>query len=216
MATFGSIDRKLPLLTWVIQADPDIRAEVQAVADRAIPREGFWPTQPDEFEAKYLEEEVAPLCRFTADLAEALYEDDIRRYHLDTLSTLLRTRDVWFYDGVGAPEGNMRRVYYCPSYEWFSNNEYEGSEEGSRHVPLNQVLRQYSSTFGAVEQILVHIDRLFRQVLRGDSPLRRCSECNYLFIATRSDHLQFCSQRCSDRAGKRRRRAAEKNFRPSI
>ena len=187
---FGANDTGAALLTWAAQVDPDSKDEVFALRCRIVYEiEGVYRMEEDhepDYESEY---ELPVLCALIQRVMDTLHEKGgIKKTDFENIETWragIAADDQerpWTFTGLGEEEGVI------PLYELRAHYSPPGD---------------YDAAF-----VFKRFDSFIGEVINGEASIARCPECSNLYhiSAARRNQQVFCSHRCADRAGQRRRR----------
>jgi hypothetical protein len=115
-------------------------------------------------------------------------DDDVTCYALDKLDLLI---GEYLPRGLGVrhPAGHFLYLPHEPQ-----NRRFKASQIESRDLMKSHMSYLSAHALGELEK-----------AVRADGSVSRCPECRNAFLVTRSGQI-FCSHRCANRAGMRRRR----------
>ncbi len=121
--------------------------------------------------------------------------DNERHQQGDTIFTLSGLLEDNVPVGIGVryvPGGHFRGLFHERD-QWFRTSEIEIEEKIK----------------GGVIYLNAWVLMALRDIAKADTPVSRCPECKSAFVITRVGQT-FCSHRCANRAGMRRRRTEQK------
>jgi len=192
VAIFGEADQYRPFLTQVFQVDSKNPGELEALFQRFFQMYSVSGVPADALE------DFAGLCELTRSIMEDVHntrEEGVRFDRAKAYADLLkRTREKKIIIGLDPDPNGIVALAQLAHYwiEGFERNRFE-------------------FRFAEELESLIQKSESLRRRLNGTAPpLAKCSECSSIFVATKADQ-RFCSFRCTDRNGKRRRRAERKS-----
>ena len=235
MAVFGNVDADIHILTWVAQVDTSKPEEVIRLCEMR------WPDVAPMVAASIGGELHAAQDAFLAAIDPARSDEEKKsaesRY-LDWFKPALpgliaETRTKELIKTINLVQRIMRDIYYQggPTRADFNaffdflrqfhtgfEAESGGSSEGDI-VPLHgaqEVIlpgENVVAAFPPIMSIAANARWLISETIAGRNRLAECSECHGLHIPMRREQA-YCSHRCANRAGMRRRRKEKSDVLP--
>ncbi len=201
MAIFGKADADMPWLSQVAQVDTENPTELTHVAQWCTDRpiyEGLSVEAHDESLRAF-----TYLCRLTQEILDTLYNlGGITEQQKDGLNFFLcRFPNV-------IKETGPTELHPLP----LSEDRAERSNERSYIIPVKSIGK--ARTTGELKDLPMlllvdHIEELFVLLAEGRIRLARCTACSSIFLERRNGQI-YCSHRCANRVGVRRRRQKQR------
>jgi hypothetical protein len=199
MALFGPKDKDLPLLTQAFQLNVDNPDEV---ARFITMHDKIWRTPPQDREQRHDPPVAATMKQAAATIEAVNTETTISAVNLAVV-IMYSAVDRDGVDGVWMKALNKALL-------WTSDHNTVGYYPfNPAFVPLDAMFRLEKEDDLLPRRILLAVRDALLHMIEDRTFLRRCTECSSIFECSRTGQI-FCSHRCADRAGQKRRRRLNK------